>query len=63
MEEDFGNPLGFEGCTLSFNPKQPYPTASTCAVELTLPTKYSNFEEFKTHLDIAFTMHGGFGLI
>ena len=39
-----------------------YPTASTCAVELTLPTKYRVYKEFKQSLNIAFLFHGGFGL-
>lgn len=58
-------PLGLEkGCTLNFNSKQPFPTASTCALHLTLPTRYTDdYNEFTKHLNIAFTMHGGFGLI
>ncbi len=57
-------PLGFgKEATLSFNPTNPYPTASTCALELTLPTKYTKYEEFKRQLDVAFSMHGGFGLV
>lgn len=57
-------PLGFnKSVTLNFNPSIPYPTASTCALELTLPTKYSDFDEFKKNLDVGFTMHGGFGLV
>ena len=39
-----------------------YPTASTCALQLTLPTCYSNFSSFKEALDTGFLMHGGFGL-
>ena len=50
-------------CTLSFNSTQPYPTSSTCALELTLPTKYGNYDNFKKHTNIAFTMNGGFGLV
>lgn len=55
-------PLGYESVVLSFNHENPYPTSSTCAVELTLPTKQQEYDTFKSHLDVAFTMHGGFGL-
>ncbi len=55
-------PLGYSSVVLSFNHKNPYPTSSTCAVELTLPTMHQDFDMFKRHLDVAFTMHGGFGL-
>ncbi len=55
-------PLGYSSVVLSFNHKNPYPTSSTCAVELTLPTIHQDFDTFKRHLDVAFTMHGGFGL-
>ena len=56
-------PLGFPNePELNFNPKAVHPTASTCSIQLTLPTKYANFEELKNKLDQAFTMHGGFGL-
>ena len=56
-------PLGFPNeAELNFNADAVYPTASTCAIQLTLPTKYTNFDEFKQKLDQAFTMHGGFGL-
>ena len=44
---------------LNFNPSSKYPTASTCALQLTLPICY---DQFKSALDVAFTMHGGFGL-
>lgn len=54
-------PLGLPDGTLSFNPENAYPTASTCAIELTLPTKLSR-EDFRKNLTTAFTMHGGFGL-
>ena len=38
------------------------PTASTCALQLTLPTCYPEYVAFKRALDTAFTMHGGFGM-
>ena len=47
--------------TLHFNNTDVYPTASTCALELTLPTKYCDYETFKFRLNQAFTLHGGFG--
>ena len=56
-------PLGYSSAVLTFNPTNPYPTASTCAIQLTLPTKYSDYQEFKKHMDTAFTLYGGFGLI
>ena len=56
-------PLGYKSATLTFNPRDPYPTASTCAIQLTLPTKYSDYDDFKSHMDTAFKMHGGFGLV
>ena len=47
---------------LSFNPTDVFPTASTCAIELTLPTMYSdNYYKFKTMMNIALTCHGGCG--
>ena len=56
-------PLGFpHEPELNFNSTSVYPTASTCAIQLMLPSQYSNYEDFKLKLDQAFTMHGGFGL-
>jgi hypothetical protein len=54
-------PPGYQSVTVNFNnnPKITLPTASTCAVELTLPTGHTQYEGFKK---AAFTMHGGFGL-
>jgi len=45
-----------------FSDKNLYPTASTCALQLTLPTRYSDYSSFKNALDTGFLMHGGFGL-
>ena len=49
---------------LNFNDIQPYPTASTCAIALTLPTRYYDqpYENFKKVMDTAMICHGGFGL-
>lgn len=56
-------PVGYsQNPSINFNPNSAFPTASTCALELTLPTRYSSYELFKHALDTAFTMHGGFGL-
>lgn len=58
-------PLGYNRVTLSFNPDNYYPTASTCGLELTLPTNFNEkdeYEDFKKRMNVAFTMHGGFGL-
>ena len=55
-------PLGFpHEPVLNFS-DGPYPTASTCAIQLTLPTQYRYYHPFKSALDLAFICHGGFGL-
>ena len=56
-------PLGYQSVTLNFNSMNKYPTASTCAVQLTLPTRHTEYKDFKRELNVAFSMHGGFGLI
>lgn len=38
------SPLGFESATLTFNPDNPYPTASTCGLCLTIPTKCEAYD-------------------
>ena len=50
---------------LNFNNEQPYPTASTCSINLTLPTKYASmsYPAFKSAMDTAMLCHGGFGLV
>ena len=48
--------------SLNFNDQNPYPTASTCSLSLTLPTKYSTYPEFKEKFIFAVKNHGGFGL-
>ena len=56
-------PLGYPTePQLNFNPMSRYPTASTCALQLTLPTCYEQYGPFKSALDVASKMHGGFGL-
>ena len=44
-----------------FSNENIYPTSSTCALQLTLSTRYSDFYLFKKALDTGFLMHGGFG--
>ena len=56
-------PMGYDRTPeINFNSSSPYPTSSTCALQLTLPTRYSEYGPFKRALDAAFIMHGGFGL-
>ena len=58
------SPGGF-GSTpvLSFCSANNLPTASTCALDLTLPTVYhKDYPSFKDHMDKALLSHGGFGL-
>ena len=47
---------------LNFSPTSPYPTSSTCALQLTLPTCYSEYSPFQDAMDTALLCHGGFGL-
>ena len=47
---------------LNFNSTLSYPTASTCAIELTLPTMYEDNHEFEAAMNTAFLAYGGFGL-
>ena len=56
-------PLGFpHDATLGFSETNPYPTASTCAIQFTLPSKYSVYEYFRQYILYAMVNHGGFGL-
>ena len=56
-------PLGFDDATLNFNDENPFPTASTCGICLTLPTKYyDSYPDFKEKFVSAMRNHGGFGL-
>ena len=58
-------PQGFDPKpTLMFNSENIFPTASTCAIELVLPTRYyDNYTTFCEKLTLGFTSHGGFGLV
>ena len=44
-------PLGYPSVTLNFNDENIYPTASTCAIVLTLPTKLQPYDVLKQHYD------------
>lgn len=56
-------PLGFSDAMLNFNDINPYPTASTCSLCLTLPTQYhADYNGFKENILFALCSHGGFGL-
>ena len=57
-------PTGFhDSCTLNFNPSNLYPTSSTCALVLTLPTiHYESYDDFRKNMVYALLNHGGFGL-
>ena len=55
-------PCGFDCAgTLAFN-DDICPTASTCSLLLTLPSKYDTYSEFKTNFIYALCNYGGFGL-
>lgn len=38
-----------------------FPTVSTCAIELKLPTSHVSYEEFKDKMDFAILNLNGFG--
>ena len=54
-------PYGFPTEPILHFSQDPYPTASTCAAELTLPTIYDEYHDFKRNMRTAMEMHGGFG--
>eukprot|EP00118_Oscarella_pearsei_P022895 m.268449 g.268449 ORF g.268449 m.268449 type:complete len:69 (+) comp40528_c0_seq3:1423-1629(+) len=54
--------LGFqEKSTLCFSDSEVYPTSSTCALTLTLPSQYKDYKNFKEKMAHALKNHGGFG--
>ena len=62
---EYPPPLGFH-CTpsLRFTSDSEFPLASTCALELTLPTKhYGNPDLFREKMVYGLKNHGGFGLL
>ena len=47
---------------LCFKASDLYPTDSTCAIELMLPTQYScDYESLKDAMDVELTCHGAYG--
>ena len=58
------SPIGLpHTASIYFSSVTEYPTASTCAFHLVLPTKHwNNYEAFKDKLVYGFKYHGGFGL-
>ncbi|CAG9763530.1 unnamed protein product [Ceutorhynchus assimilis] len=56
-------PLGFPvRPKIAFLPENAiFPTVSTCAIELKLPTSYVSYEEFKDKMDFAILNSNGFG--
>ena len=56
-------PVGFDDvCTLNFSSSSTYPMASVCALMLTLPSKYEDYDDFRQQMNYGITNHGGFGL-
>ena len=62
---EYPPPQGFdESPSIRFNPTSEFPLASTCALELTLPTKfYDEPKLFKERMVYGIQNHGGFGLL
>ena len=52
-------PLGLDDATLNFNSDNPYPTASTCGLTLTLPSRFDSYAAFKDSFVFAMLNHGG----
>ena len=61
---EYPPPLGFDtDPTIRFCNSLEFPTASTCALEMTIPTKYHDSpQDFHDKMLYAFKNHGGFGL-
>ncbi len=55
-------PQGFPRDPVLNFAEQHLPTASTCALELTLPTSHADSTLFNKFLTMGFLCHGGFGL-
>lgn len=55
-------PLGFDNpISIHFNPASDFPMASTCALQLILPTKYHDEETLFPRV-YGISNHGGFGM-
>ena len=58
--------LGFDGqpcLTFLHDVNDSYPTASTCSLELRLPTKHRRYREFRDNMISGLKGHGGFGVV
>lgn len=62
---EYPPPLGFDRqITIRFTASSDFPLASTCALELTVPSKFFNdVETFKQKLVYGLLNHGGFGML
>ena len=49
--------------SLTFNHDNIFPKASTCVLNLVLPAKHREYEDFKKKMDEAITQNGGFGCV
>ena len=58
---EYPPPLGFdEPITVRFDPNSDWPLASTCALQLTLPSKFhNNSSKFKDNVVFALLNHAG----
>ena len=56
-------PLGFTSCPclVFLHNDEILPTASTCALELRLPTAHDDYDKFKDAMILGFIGHDGFG--
>ena len=62
---EYPPPGGFQvPASINFNPTSEFPLASTCAIQLTLPTQhYDNPERFFERMVYGIANHGRFGLL
>ena len=49
--------------SITFDQENPYPTTSTCAFSLVLPSQYRDYATFKDKVTFGVKNHGGFGLL
>ena len=61
---DYPPPLGFDSpVRVYFDAETPLPMASTCALQLTIPTMYCDDKnKFEERMIYGFLNHGGFGM-
>ena len=56
-------PTGFDVTpTITFDEATMYPMASTCAIQLILPTRHKSYKVFEEYLQYGILNNGGFGL-